>query len=65
MEVNWVANHQLLSSAASQLKQVNVVLDIGCGIIPQNLVKPSVHICLEPFHQYIEVLQKKNHQCFG
>jgi hypothetical protein len=59
MEVNWMAHNQLLSSAASQVKQVKVVLDIGCGIIPQNLVKPSVHICLEPFHQYIQVLQNK------
>lgn len=59
MEVNWMAHHQLISSVASQLRQVKVVLDIGCGIIPQNLVRPSVHICLEPFRQYIQVLQKK------
>lgn len=59
MQVNWVENHQLLTTAASQLQQVNVILDIGCGIIPQSLVKPIVHICVEPFHQYIYELQKK------
>jgi len=59
MEITWVAYPQLSSTAASQIKKVNVVLDIGCGILPQNLVKPSVHICLEPFYQYIQVLQEK------
>jgi len=59
MEITWVAYHQLSSTVAGQLKKVNVVLDIGCGILPQNLVKPSVHICLEPFYQYIQVLQEK------
>jgi hypothetical protein len=39
------------------IKPVQVVLDIGCGIQPQNYITPAVHICCEPFGDYIEYLQ--------
>jgi hypothetical protein len=59
MEVNWVAGNVLLSTAAGQLNPAKIVLDIGCGIIPQSLIKPQVHICVEPYYQYIQELQKR------
>jgi hypothetical protein len=33
-------------------------LDIGCGIRPQNFFRPQVHICCEPFDQYIDRLRE-------
>ena len=42
-----------------QLKDANVALDIGCGIMPQPYITPKVHICCEPFEQYVEVLQER------
>jgi len=35
------------------------VLDIGCGIRPQTLVSPRLHICVEPYKPYLERLQKE------
>ena len=57
MSVFWLQANDLFRAALKELQPVNVVLDIGCGIRPQNFIKPSVHICCEPFEQYITVLQ--------
>lgn len=38
------------------IQHVDTVLDIGCGIRPQNYIVPSVHICCEPLGQYVEHL---------
>ena len=35
----------------------DVLLDVGCGIRPQPYVLPKVHICCEPFGQYLQRLQ--------
>jgi hypothetical protein len=47
------------------IKQTDVVIDIGCGIRPQKLIKPKVHIGIEPYAEYIQHLEKKlvNHEC--
>lgn len=42
-----------------KINKVDVVLDIGCGIMPQRYVRPLVHICCEPFAQYVEHLKAK------
>jgi hypothetical protein len=59
MSVYWLETNDLFSTVLKKLHPVNVVLDIGCGIRPQNFIKPSVQICCEPFDQYIEILQDK------
>ena len=41
------------------MKSVEIVLDIGCGIMPQNYIKPLVHICCEPYREYVDHLQQK------
>jgi len=33
------------------------LLDIGCGIAPQNYIHPQVHICCEPYKEYVARLQ--------
>ncbi len=59
MSIEWLDKDELLSVAIKQLQDVEVVLDIGCGIMPQKFLRPLVHICCEPFGQYVEVLQTK------
>jgi hypothetical protein len=58
MTVFWLKKDELFPVVLGKLKQVNIILDIGCGIRPQNFIKPSVQICCEPFDQYIEILQE-------
>jgi len=59
MKIKWLKPDQFISFVAQKFKNVNVVLDIGCGIMPQNYVRPIVHICCEPFDQYVEHLKEK------
>lgn len=41
-----------------EIKSASTVLDIGCGIRPQTFITPIVHICAEPFDQYIKKIQE-------
>jgi hypothetical protein len=59
MGVTWLEAAKLFPTAIGTLEQTTVVLDIGCGIQPQRHILPQVHICCEPFSQYIEVLQER------
>lgn len=58
MAVTWLETDELISAATALLQPTQIVLDIGCGIRPQRLIRPEVHICCEPFMQYVECLQK-------
>lgn len=57
--VTYLTAEELFPKAISKLKVVDIVLDIGPGIYPQKFVVPIVHICCEPFGQYVEKLQRK------
>lgn len=59
MRITWVEKKELVSAAMQAMKPAEVLLDIGCGIVPQNYVRPRVHICCEPYGEYVEHLQKK------
>lgn len=56
MSVTWVSSQELMETARRRLTQVRTVLDIGCGIRPQQMLKPLIHICCEPFSQYVDKL---------
>lgn len=57
MAVTWVEAGKLFPEAIKRLQHVRVLMDIGCGIRPQQFLRPLVHICCEPFGQYVEHLQ--------
>lgn len=59
MAVYWLSSDALFKMAKKQINPAGIVLDIGCGIRPQNLIKPIVHICCEPFDQYVKALNEK------
>jgi hypothetical protein len=59
MGVIWLEKGNLFPVVLQHLKNVDIVLDIGCGIRPQKYVRPLVHICCEPFDQYVKHLQEK------
>jgi len=48
---------KLFNIVGERLEQVDLLLDIGCGIRPQQLVRPMTHICCDPCRQYIEHLR--------
>ena len=59
MAINWVEKEDLIPTVLRNVENTDIVLDIGCGIMPQNDLRPLVHICCEPFDQYVAHLQKK------
>ena len=59
MSVTWLEKKELMLKTLSKIEDVNIVLDIGCGIRPQEYINPRIHICCDPFQQYIEHLQDK------
>jgi hypothetical protein len=44
------------------MSPANSVLDIGCGIRPQQYISPGFLICVEPHLEYVEILKKNLNQ---
>lgn len=59
MKITWFEKEDLMDAAVRAMRSVEIVLDIGCGIMPQNYIKPQVHICCEPYQEYVDHLQQK------
>ena len=59
MNTTWFEKENLMDAAVRAMGSVEIVLDIGCGIMPQNYIKPLVHICCEPYREYVDHLQQK------
>ncbi len=59
MSISWLEKEIFFPTVIKHIKPAEVVLDIGCGIMPQPYITPTVHICCEPFEQYVEVLQDR------
>jgi hypothetical protein len=45
------------TACATRVRPARVVLDVGCGIRPQPIVVPEVHVCCEPYGEYVARLQ--------
>ncbi len=50
-----ILNEKILKS----IRPAYAVLDIGCGIRPQGLIVPKIHICCDPFLDYLGKLQEE------
>lgn len=59
MSTIWLNRIQLERQIRNKIKKTTVALDIGCGINPQQYHQPKIHICCEPFGQYVEKLRQK------
>lgn len=57
--ITWLPKDAILPTVFSNLRIVESVLDIGCGIRPQDYIIPSVHICCEPYKEYVDYLLSK------
>ena len=52
----------LFIRAAQMLKPCDVLLDIGCGIRPQNMVKCKRQIWVEPHGEYAAILENAGYE---
>lgn len=64
MKIEFYKREKLDKIIKKKIKNTNIVLDIGCGIRPQTFITPIVHICAEPFYQYVEKLQEIKNKSF-
>jgi hypothetical protein len=51
--------HELVRGVNAAIKETEVVLDIGPGIYPFNLFVPRMHILVEPWEEYLEILRSR------
>lgn len=59
MKNEYVARDIFMEYASSFIQLSDIILDIGCGIRPQEYIKPNVHICFDPFHPYLDEIREK------
>ena len=59
MSIAWLEREALFPAVRDRLDPIDVLLDIGCGIMPQDMVRPLVHICCEPYGEYLQRLREK------
>jgi hypothetical protein len=57
--IRWFSKRSLMPNIVEVLEPVESVLDIGCGIMPQEYLQAKVHICCDPFPKYLEYLRDK------
>ena len=55
----WLDSDNLMSEAKARVLPADVILDIGCGIRPQSLIKPKVMIAIDAHHEYIKILRDR------
>lgn len=47
---------ELLAAVEKLVRETEVVLDIGCGIAPMNYFRPKLHLLVEPWKEYADIL---------
>ena len=50
----------LMAAVEKAVKETDVVLDIGCGIMPMNYFRPKVHLMVEPWLEYSDILAHRH-----
>lgn len=48
--------------AQEHLTPCEILVDVGCGLRPQNLVRCRRHICLEPHSEYADALEAAGYE---
>ncbi|EGR4358679.1 methyltransferase domain-containing protein [Vibrio cholerae] len=54
------AADDLTRAIESKVVPTDVVLDIGCGISPINYFRPSLHLMIEPWQEYADILSYRH-----
>lgn len=59
MSVQYLKKEELFPKAIEELQPAEIALDIGCGIRPQELIKPRVHICFDAVADYLAEIKTR------
>lgn len=50
----------LLDAMEAVVCETDTVLDVGCGIVPMNYFRPKLHIMVEPWDEYSNILRQRH-----
>lgn len=50
-------------TASTLVRPAHTLLDVGPGIRPQTLVACKTHVCVEPYAEYADILQREHPEC--
>lgn len=53
-------SEDLLLAIHKAVEKTEVVLDIGCGIVPMNYFRPKLHLMVEPWWEYYDILKYRH-----
>jgi len=51
---------EIISAVEKVVIETDVVLDIGCGIVPMSYFRPKLHIMMEPWREYSDILSYRH-----
>lgn len=51
---------ELTRAIESKVTKTDTVLDVGCGIAPINYFRPALHIMIEPWQEYADILSYRH-----
>jgi len=51
---------ELLAAVEKTVKETEVVVDIGCGIVPMSYFRPKLHFMVEPSQEYSAILKYRH-----
>lgn len=60
MQIQKINRDQLFEKVRENILEANIVGDIGCGIRPQDFIRPKYHLCIDPHKQYLDYIKEKN-----
>lgn len=60
MMIQKINKEELFEKVKENIFNVDIVGDIGCGIRPQDFIKPKYHVCIDPHKQYLDYVKEKN-----
>lgn len=48
-----------LDAIDAAVEETDIVIDLGCGIVPMNYFRPKLHIMIEPWDEYSNILRHR------
>ena len=57
-DILWLESGIFYKGIEKYIQPADVILDIDCGIRPQQFIVPKLLICVEPYDEYAEILRQ-------
>lgn len=63
MDIKYYDREEMIDVSKELVKPCNTLVDVGCGLRPYIYEKSKIHICIEPYEEYINIAKSvyKNH----